>query len=352
MKHKFQLVSKINLLKKENYRDDLGLKRHKNFIQYIKLFDNKILINDTKYLKIYNYPFFHLITQLYAGCFSATLLKSKNVACCDYYGKISFYSIKENKFKLIQKIDVIKERTVYRVKELANGMLVSCQDERALTLYGYDKNSQLYNIKQKINLNDFIENILYTKDNDLLLYQNYVLGVDRFDYKLIAYDFQKKYEKKKIASDSGNGLIYEPFKFLNKNTVAAIISKHIFLIDINKDYNIIEKVSTNSYWLNCISIINDKCIITGDDNGFIKLWELKNNQFYEKDEYKYYIRKKDSSIGTSITDLLYLGNNKFFVGGIYYDIDFSAILNIFSNSNSKSPHIPYSGYISDVYEVI
>ena len=233
MKHKFQLVSKINLLKKENYRDDIGLKRHKNFIQFIKLFDKKILINDSKSLKIYNFPFFHLIAQIYSGCFSATLLKSQNIACCDRYGKISIYSIKDNKFKLIQKIDVIKDRTVFRVKELPNDTLVSCQDERAITFYEYDKKSELYNIKQKISFNDFIENILYAKDNELLLYQNHVYDINRFYYTLIVYDFKNKYIKKEIASDTGNGLIYEPFKILNKNTVVAIISKNIFLIDIN-----------------------------------------------------------------------------------------------------------------------
>ena len=197
MKHKIQLVSKINLIKKENYRDDLGLKRHKNFIQYIKLFDKKLLINDLRCLKIYNFPFFHLIAQIYSGSFSVTLLKSKNIACCDHYGKIIFYSIKDNKFKLLQKIDVIKERTVYRIKELPNNMLVSCQDERALTFYKYDKNKELYNIKQKISFNDFIENLLFIKDNDLLLYQNYVYGINKFHYNLIVYDFKQKYIKKK-----------------------------------------------------------------------------------------------------------------------------------------------------------
>jgi len=346
MKYKIQRVSKINLLKKESYRDDYGLKKHKNFIQYIKLFDKKILINDSRCLKIYNYPFFHLIAQIYSGCFSATLLKSKNIACCQHYGTISIYSIKDDKFKLIQIIDVIKERTVYRVKELMNGMLVSCQDERALTFYEYDKNKKLYNIKQKIKFKDFIDNLLYTKDNDILLYQKDAYGSN---YKLILYDF-KKDEKKEIASDSGSGLIYEPFKFLNKNIVAVIISKCIFLIDINKDYNIITKLLTSSSWLNCICIINDKCIITGDDYGNIILFELKNNQLYEKEKYKYYIKKNYSSISSSITDLLYLGNNLFFVGGIYYD-NYSSILRKFSRS-IKSPFIPYNGYISDLFEVI
>lgn len=351
MKNKFQLVSKINLLKKENYRDDIGLKRNKNFIQYIKLFDKKLLINDSRCLKIYSLPFFHLIEQIYSGCFSATLLKSKNIACGDIYGKISIYSIKDNKFKLLQKIDVIKERTVYRVKELPNNILVSCQDERSLIFYVYDKNNELYKIEKKINFKDFIENLLYTKNNELLLYQNEVCGINNFYYKLILYDLQKK-EKKKIVSDSGHGLIYEPFKFLKKNIVAVIICKNIILIDINKDYNIITKISTNSFWLNCICVINDNFIITGDDYGSIILWELKNNQLSKKEKYNFYIKKKDSSISCSVTDLLHLGNNLFLVGGIYYDDDISSILNIFSTSKTKSPHIPYSGYISDLYEVI
>ena len=76
-------------------------------------------------------------------------IKSKNIACCQHYGTISIYSIKDDKFKLIQKIDVIKKRTVYRVKELMNDMLVSCQDERALIFYEYDKNKEYYIILNK-----------------------------------------------------------------------------------------------------------------------------------------------------------------------------------------------------------
>ena len=77
MKYEIQHVSKINVIKKESYRDDYGLKKHKNSIQYIKLFVKKILINDSRSLKIYNFPFFHLISRIYSGCFSATLLNPK-----------------------------------------------------------------------------------------------------------------------------------------------------------------------------------------------------------------------------------------------------------------------------------
>ena len=344
MKYNFQYVSKINIF---NIRDDLGLKKENDFIQCIKLFDNKILICNSKIIKIYKFPLFRLIAHIYTPgkFFSATLLKSKNLACCQHDGKISIYSIENDKPKLLQTIEVLKGKTIYRVKELPNNMLVSCQDESAISFYEFNKINELYNIKQKIKFQYFIDNILYTKDNDILLFQNLFYSMYNSKFILVLFDFIKKREKKEIVSSCGNGLIYEPFKFLNKNIVAVIINKYICLIDINKDYSIIEKIEIKeSYWLNSICVIKNNFIVTGDSYGKLILWEFKDNQLSQKNTFKYDIKKKETWANSSITDLLYLGNNLFFVGGIYYNVWFPF-------SNEKPPN-PFSGYINDLFKVI
>ena len=47
---------------------------------------------------------------------------------------------------------------------------------------------------------------------------------------------------------------------------------------------------------------------------------------------------------TSITDLIFLGNNTFLVGGIFYTLNFSFLY----DSKSKDDK-SYSGYISELY---
>ena len=332
-KYKFQYVSKIHLLNKEFDKKYLYLSPERDFIQSINLFDKQILICDSKNIKIYNYPSFHLATKIISksNFFSATLLKSKDLACCEYDGCISFYSMENSQPILKQRLYVLKGKTVYRIKELINNMLVSCQDAKFISFYEYDKNK--YNMKQKININNFVENIFYTKDNDILLYKN--VFFPNYHYEISLFDFEEMKIKKNILSCEGNGLIYEPFKFLNKDIVAIIIKSSIFLIDINQDYCIITNIKTEYWWFNCICAINNNYLITGDKLGNIILWKFENKQLYKKCVYKHEKKEKVYYLNCDIKDILHLGNNLLFVGGIY-------------NGNKYGN----SGYISDLFEII
>ena len=98
-------------------------------------------------------------------------------------------------------------------------MLVSCQDEQSIRFYKYDESNKLYVQNKKKIFDKFIDNLLYTKDNDILLYQNNYPGNG---YKLVLFDFNYYMEIKELISlYDGKGLIYEPFKFIDKNIVAV-----------------------------------------------------------------------------------------------------------------------------------
>jgi hypothetical protein len=299
---------------------------------------------------MYSFPTFKLINLINTPCrvFSVTLLKkSKDLACCLHNGKISIYSMANNELKLIQTLDVLNGKTVFRVKELPNNMLVSCQDEQSIRFYQYDESTKLYTEKKKKTFHNFIDNLLYTKDNDILLYQNNYPGSG---YKLVLFDFSCNMEKELISNYDGKGLIYEPFKFLDKNIVAVIMNRYIYLIDINKKYNIVTKVESIGFGsINCLCKIKNNYFVIGGEYGGLTLWEYKDDQLKQKKEYTYNIKKgdKDIYIMSSITDLLYLGNNTFFIGGIYCTASFS-----FSFLHDETNDASYSGYITDLYKVI
>ena len=118
MEYKFEKISKVNIIKKSNYKDDLGITSGKDFISFTKLLDNKILICNSNIIKMYSFPTFKLINLINTPCrvFSVTLLKSKDIACCQHNGKISIYSMSNNELKLKQTLDVLNGKTVFRVK--------------------------------------------------------------------------------------------------------------------------------------------------------------------------------------------------------------------------------------------
>ena len=137
MEYKFEKVSKVNIRKQLNNKEVAK----RDFISFTKLLDKKILICNSNNIKMYSFPTFKLINLINtpSSVFSVTLLKSKNIACCQHNGKISIYSMSNNKLKLKQTLDVLNEKTVFRVKELPNNMLVSCQDEQSINFYKYNE---------------------------------------------------------------------------------------------------------------------------------------------------------------------------------------------------------------------
>ena len=79
---------------------------------------------------------------------------------------------------MIQTISVLNNKTIYRIKEITNNLLVSCQDEKSLIFYEYNNNS--LNISNKLKQDCFIENLQPTKNMDVLLILFYKINIKLF----------------------------------------------------------------------------------------------------------------------------------------------------------------------------
>ena len=210
----------------------------KLILQVLLLQNKKILIikeeSNIEILNQHSYKLFSTINSKFSF-FSATQLKlSGHLACCQTNGDISIYKVQPLISQLSQTISVLNNKTIYRIKEITNNLLVSCQDEKSLIFYEYNNNS--LNISNKLKQDCFIENLQPTKNMDVLLYGNFIL---QNKYKIILFNAENKNKIKIILSKYGNEIIYEPFCFLSKNIIAIIIYDDIFLVDINNDYSLI-----------------------------------------------------------------------------------------------------------------
>ena len=287
MNYKLQKNATINIKdEKTNWEDKLY--DRPRLLQILCLQDKKILIceieKDIIILNQNTFRFLYYIKRRNNSSFcSATQIKSSgNIACCEDSGDISIYSIKKIP-TLIQVINVLSGKKIYKLKEISNDKLISCQYERSIILYEYNQKQDIYNISNKVNLGEFIDNIQPTKNNDVLLYETIFL--DTYHIRILLFDAEKLKVTKEIISCKGNGGIYEPFCFLSKSILSVVIQETIFLLDINKDYSLITKIeSKNSSRIYSICAFNNNKLVTGDVEGNLILWNFENNSINKIDE--------------------------------------------------------------------
>lgn len=159
-------------------------------------------------------------------------------------------------------------------------------------------------------MENYIENILPTKNNDILLYANFFCP--KYHFKILLFDAEKLKIIKEVLSCNGNSTIYESFSFLTKNIVAIVIAETLILVDINNDYTIITKIIESKYrWINSICCLDHKKIVTGDAEGNLILWNYEKNNIKKVGEYSF----KNKS---GLTYLMKINKTLFLVGGKYY----------------------------------
>ena len=318
MDYKLQEVTKIKL-KNEEDENHYYYYYEKREVLHLLAFKDKILIvQRNKHINIINknnLKLYSLIKKIEDdGFFSATILTSSgDIACCGDNGTISIFKIKPILCQLRQTIPILDKKKIYRIKEITNNKLISNQDEKSLIFYEY-KNNKL-KLTNKIIMENYIENFLPTKNNDILLYANFFCP--KYHFKILLFDSEKLKIIKEVLSCNGNSAIYEPFSFLTKNIVAIVIAETLFLVDINNDYSIITQIfESKSRWINSICCLDHKKIVTGDAEGNLILWNYEKNNIKKIGEYSF--KKKNNNSSNGLTSLLKINKNLFLVGGEYY----------------------------------
>ena len=315
MDYKLQKVSNILLEAGKKAKSNSYLFK-REILQLLTLKDKLVVVPKSRDILIFNKYTFKLFSFIKTfkgyGFFSATKLPSnRDIACCGDNGIITIFRIKPILCQLIQKIPVLDKKQVYRIKEISNNKYMSNQDQHSLIFYEYNK--EKLKITNKIIVDNYMENFLHTKNNDILLYANFFSP--NYHYKILLFDTEKLEIIKEVLSCNGNSTIYEPFCFLTKNIVAIVIAQTLFLVDINKDYTVISQIeSLNSKWIYSVCCLNHNKIVTGDENGNLILWNYDKN-INKIGEYKI---KAEDNLGLGLTCLMKLKNNLFLVGGESY----------------------------------
>jgi hypothetical protein len=332
MDYKIQKVTGIGLIHDQNRQKIFNSYFNQyQVLQLLNLKDKKILIIiKDKDIQILNKNSFKFYSSIKSNddysFFSATQLTSTgNIACCKKNGIIAIYIIKPKLSKLIQTIQVLNNKCIYRIKHITENRLMSNQDEKSLIFYEYNKKKLV--IKNKIIMENYIENFLPTKNNDVLLYANFFCP--SYHFKILLFDSEKLKIIKEVLSCNGNSEIYEPFSYLTKNIIAIVIKETIFLVDINNDYAKIAQIeSKGSSWIYSVCCVDCNKIVTGDKNRKLILWNFEKNEISKIGEYN--IEKRNDLDYAKVTCLLKLKNNLLLVGGNYY---FLNAFNFFRKNN-------------------
>ena len=247
----------IIIYNKVNYKPDLVIKEHNNFIS--------------------------CLIQLTSGI----------IASCSGDKTIKLFEVIGNKYVIKQTLTYHTDY-VNRIIELNNKDLASCSHDYSIFLYKKD-NSE-YIINYQIATKGVCFFIIQTKENEICY--------SEFEKKFITICFFDLNERK-IISKINNIRHFDSCRFsiekIGKDLLLIPGENNIYIININK-YELIRKIdSLNSGWIKGICKMNQNILLTGDSKSTIKEWIIEGDNLI-------LISKKENVQNSSINVLLNIGN--------------------------------------------
>ena len=239
----------IIIYNKETYKPDLIIKEHDGPVRYI--------------------------TQLSSGI----------LVSCSKDKSIKLYSIKGNKYKVLQSLN--QNDAVYEIKELKNKSLASISSDRTITFYIKD------NLKYKKDYHkvedDWCSQIKQTKDNEICYFVSTTLWQIKF------YDFIKKKVKKSLWTHQNHIIT------VTKDLLITTGFRRISIININ-NYEIIRSIEVSGKgFITGVYMPNQNILLTGDSEGIIKQWRIEDDNLI-------LVSKVEKAHDSAIKDLKNLGN--------------------------------------------
>ena len=287
---------KFNIL---NNKISNTLNHHTNYINQIILLqdgrfassssDNSIIIYNKE-----NYSIQLQIQNLISCVYNIFQSNNGYIFALISNGTISIFKlISLNSYQNIQNIKA-HNYSVRKIIELKNGRYISCSFDKTIKIWKFNNNELL--LDKIINQDNEISNIIEIEENE-------IISIPNGNSSIIFWNINQL----KIISQINqiectycwNNLI----KLLNKIIIVGGI-KFIYLIN---NHNLIKKIEINS---ECYSIcfLNDGSILTGHKNGYIKQWNLNNNELILSGEKK--VHNKEIRVISQIKiDLILSGSN-------------------------------------------
>jgi len=315
IKNKNEIIKSLqNKLNKQNNKEinnkynnfDIKLKEpihilnnHTDLVSCLSILKDGRLISGSwdKSIIIYNKETYQpdLTIKEHNGAITCiTTLSSSILASCSRDKTIKLFSIKDNKYKILQTLNYHKDR-VYKIIELKNKSLVSCSWDKSIIFYIKDNNNK-YIQDYKIPINNNCCTVIQTKDNEIC-YSEYKDN----DSSICFYDLIKRNVKSKINNINLNGMIYEGFIMISEELLLIPGENKISIININ-EYEIIRIIDIpNSDLIIGVCMLNDNILFTGDSNKVIRQWKIKRDNLI-------LISQKENAHNNEIDVLINIGD--------------------------------------------
>ena len=281
-----EIKYKLNMIKENDKFKDFKIENMDNFKTLTNnqrdiwslspLNDGRFAAGDSfSNLIIYNKQFEPdlVIKNNLGNLFTFTQLKNKNIAC-SFLKDFTLKIIKINDNNQYEDIQIIKKahnERITKIIELKNENLITFSWDYSFKIWKSNKNKyeKIYEFKDINELSDGLE----IKDNEI------VYALNSKPQSLVFYDLNKK-EKTHTLNNLNlcTNNHCRIIKLNNKQIVVAGTNK-IYLIDIN-NYLISYEIKSDPN--DCILKLSNDLFLTGDENGTIKQFKVKNKQLIKE----------------------------------------------------------------------
>ena len=217
-------------------------------------------------------------------------LNSGLLASCSPDKTINLYNINENNY---QKIQTLSYHTgeVYKIIETKNNLLISCSSDKNIIFYIKDDK---YKKDFQISIDKCCYGIAQVKDNEICL-------SDSGD-KLYFFDLNERKIKATVSNLYKCNNCYGTWLLMiTKNLLIIPGSGKLTIVDVN-EYNIsriIDIANSSSFYGICL--LNQKMILSGDNNGTIFQFKIEGDNLI-------LTSKKEKAHNNSVNFLLNMGD--------------------------------------------
>ena len=284
------------------------IKNHENYVtNIIQITDKRIASSSIDCsINIYNNNTFILdiiIMEHEKGINYITAINNNKILSSSTDSFIKIIKIKDNSY-LVEQILLGHFSAVNKSILLSNNDIASCSWDRTVRIWTKDNKTNLY--FQKIIICVYIEVIdsIFETNNKKLITASFIERQLRF---WDIYSLDNKITFNNIICNSKSNIFCQ----IN-NDILAVCGYYnvgIYLIDI-KNYKVVKIINQMKYLVNCIIILNNNTILTGEDcnqEGVFEQWNFDKDNILEWKNIG--IRKKCHDGG--IISLLQVDNDTF-----------------------------------------
>ena len=158
---------------------------------------------------------------------------------------------------------------MYKIIVLNNKKLISCSDDSSVIIYSKDNNK--YTKDYKINTDGtYCYCVIQTKENEICY--------DEFHtYDNHSICFYNLLEQKVIKINNLGGIDWNSFNMISEDLLLITGEDKLYIINVNQ-YNLIRIINApNSSFINVSCILNKNIFLTADINKNIKQWKIEGN---------------------------------------------------------------------------